>query len=112
SIVAQELDVDRFVTLVLATVDVTTWEVRLVLAGHPPPLIIRSAAVGFIDSPPAPPLGVSAVNSAPPPTTAHLDPGDALVLYTDGVTEAVDLDGVRYGADRLRTEAQRIIASG
>jgi two-component system sensor histidine kinase ChiS len=34
-------------------------------------------------------------------TQIELNPGDAVVLYTDGVTEAENLDGVQYGSDRL-----------
>jgi len=34
-------------------------------------------------------------------TQIELNPGDVVVLYTDGVTEAENLDGVQYGSDRL-----------
>lgn len=110
SIVAQELDVDRFVTLALLTVESSTWETRLLLAGHPAPLLARADGVEVVSCPPAPPLGVSAVNSAAPPTTLQLDAGDALVLYTDGVTESVDADGRLYGIDRMRDRAAQLTA--
>lgn len=108
SIVSQELDVDRFVTLALLTVDQDTWETRLLLAGHPAPLLVRHDGVAIVESVPAPPLGVSAVNSAAPPTTLQLDPGDALVLFTDGVTDAQDAVGHRYGVQRLQSRAAHL----
>lgn len=109
SIVAQELDVDRFVTLALLTVDQATWQTRMLLAGHPAPLLVHHDAVSIVVSVPAPPLGVSAVNSAAPPTTLQMDVGDALVLFTDGVTDAQDAEGRRYGVERLRSRAARLV---
>ena len=34
-------------------------------------------------------------------TTVQLAPGDGIVLYTDGITEAENMDGEHYGLDRL-----------
>jgi serine phosphatase RsbU (regulator of sigma subunit) len=39
-----------------------------------------------------------------------LDPEDRLLLYTDGVTEAYDMHGRRFGADRLANLAERCMA--
>ncbi|MGI9017867.1 MAG: PP2C family protein-serine/threonine phosphatase [Euzebya sp.] len=101
-VVARELDVDRFVTLALLDVDTAAWEAQLLLAGHPPPLWCTRDGVTVVDCTPAPPLGVDAVNSAAPPVTIILEQGEALVLFTDGVTEAVGAEGERYGTERLR----------
>ena len=39
-----------------------------------------------------------------------LDPGDVLLLYTDGVTEAQNLQGEQYGTDRLIDTAKKSLA--
>jgi anti-sigma regulatory factor (Ser/Thr protein kinase) len=60
--------------------------VRWVNAGHPPPLVIARGEPRFLEGQASVPLGV-----LPFPTyeevTSRLDPGDALVLYTDGLVE-------------------------
>lgn len=42
----------------------------------------------------------------------HLPPGGWLVLYSDGLTEAMDRKGELYGVDRMRTQLQRLWATG
>ncbi|CAN5381801.1 hypothetical protein BH23ACT9_BH23ACT9_30010 [soil metagenome] len=108
-IVAQELDEDRFVTLALLTVDGDTWDARLLLAGHPAPLVVHGGSVTVPVTTPLPPLGVAPVISAAAPTTLSLAAGDALVLFTDGVTEAVGPDGERFGVGRLQSRTSRMV---
>jgi len=97
----QELDTD-FCTVAYAHLRPTpSGEVALLLAngGHPPPLLLRSTGdVGPVGRP-GTLLGV-----VPDPrlsdTALTLSPGDSLVLYTDGVTEASTPDGM-FGSERL-----------
>ncbi len=89
---------ERFVTL--AVVDIPDGEpvVRLVSCGHPPPFRLRrGTATPLAVSEPAPPLGLGAMSSGryEPQTFPYL-PGDVLLLYTDGVTEARDARGTFY----------------
>ncbi|MCE0766222.1 SpoIIE family protein phosphatase [Pseudonocardia kujensis] len=76
--------------------------VTLVGAGHPPALVRRADTVELVPTP-GTLLGVF-----PDPvlreTTLRLDPGDILVLYTDGVTEARGVDGF-YGVERMTAAA-------
>ncbi|MEU7815653.1 SpoIIE family protein phosphatase [Pseudonocardia sp. NPDC049154] len=76
--------------------------VTLVGAGHPPALVRRADAVELV------PLSGTLLGIFPDPvlreTTLRLDPGDILVLYTDGVTEARGVDGF-YGVERLTAVA-------
>jgi sigma-B regulation protein RsbU (phosphoserine phosphatase) len=87
-----------FATLVFARLD-ASGEVDVCNAGHCPPLIVRSREIQRIQ-----PTGAAVgLNSDMPFETAthHLDAGDLLVLYTDGITETFDASGDEYGAERL-----------
>jgi serine phosphatase RsbU (regulator of sigma subunit) len=82
---------DRFVTLGACLLDSTTHEVSFVNAGHVPPLIYRKAANTFEEAMPRSqaglPLGV-ADNITYESVKTTLEPGDSVLLFTDGVTEA------------------------
>jgi sigma-B regulation protein RsbU (phosphoserine phosphatase) len=74
--------------------------VELVNAGHCPPLVARAnhgvqpiASTGF-------PIGLFA-DRPYEVERLRLEPGDALVLYTDGLSEARALDGTEYGDERV-----------
>ena len=91
----------RFITLVLAALDSSSGVIRYVNAGHNPPILLRSddsvdslETGGFL-------LGVfpEATYEAAE-VTVH--PGDLLVLYSDGVTEAMDASGEEFGEERLK----------
>ena len=68
-------------------------------AGHCPPIQIRRGTVAMLDSTSVP-IGLFCAREYPTRQSC-LDPGDSLLLYTDGITEAVGRDGSDYGADRL-----------
>ena len=100
----RRLEGEKFVTAVLVEVD-DEHCVTLLNFGHPAPLL-RSAdgTVVFADPPQAaPPLGLAALGpDRPVPYSISLHPGDQLLLYTDGVSEARDRGGVFYPlADRV-----------
>ena len=92
-------ETDQLVTTFLALLDVTTGEARLASAGHPPPVhLAAGGATALIAMKFGPPLG--AAERVYPEGRLRLAPGDALVLYTDGVTEA-RRRGELFGEDRL-----------
>jgi serine phosphatase RsbU (regulator of sigma subunit) len=71
--------------------------VRVVSCGHPPALLLRGPAVSEVEVEPAPPLGLGlALPGAAPVAGVALLPGDRLLAYTDGVTEARDAAGYFY----------------
>jgi Stage II sporulation protein E (SpoIIE) len=83
---------ERFVTAVVAEIPDDEPVVRLISCGHPPPLLLRRGTATPLDVPdPAPPLGLGRLSEAGyTPATFPFGPGDLLLLYTDGVTEARD----------------------
>jgi len=82
---------DRFVTLSAGILDTTNHKVTFVSAGHMPPVMIRKATGKTEDATGRDlsglPLGV-AEGIPYDACTVSLDPGDVIVLFTDGVTEA------------------------
>jgi phosphoserine phosphatase RsbU/P len=90
---------NRFATAVIGWLR-EDGKLTLTNAGHPPPLIVRrSGAIEEIDST-GPLLGVLP-NASWSTMTTFLAEGDALVLYSDGVTEAV-VDGEELGVAGLK----------
>ncbi|MGW0883160.1 PP2C family protein-serine/threonine phosphatase [Streptomyces sp. NPDC002671] len=107
---------DQFCTGVLCRLDAETGVLRWVNCGHPPPLLIRIERVlaGVLDSPPQPPIGLAGP-LAPAARQIHettLEPGDCVLLYTDGVVEARDADGAEFGLDRFTDFIIRSNAAG
>ncbi len=97
---------NRFATFAMVRVD-RGGEVRAVNAGHLPLLIRRcSGAIEQIDSSGLP-LGILEAASYTE-TAAELHPGDLLLLFTDGLTEAEDSDEEEFGVERVAEVASRM----
>ncbi|MCW5250317.1 SpoIIE family protein phosphatase [Streptomyces sp. SHP 1-2] len=122
SVFLHELDTDRFATCLYAEADLATGVIQAVRAGHIDPLLRHGG--GACRRAPVPgglPLGLSAEfgQLSYPVGTIELDPGDTLVLCTDGLVErpGADLDdGVRAlaalvasGPEEVRALADRLI---
>jgi sigma-B regulation protein RsbU (phosphoserine phosphatase) len=99
-----------FVTTFYGVLDLTSGLFTYVNAGHNPPVLRRRE-----DKPEYLPLtknvALAVMDGLPfTETTLQLHPGDTLVLYTDGVTEATDVDGNFYGEERLIRVLSRLVA--
>jgi sigma-B regulation protein RsbU (phosphoserine phosphatase) len=95
----------HFATLVCGKAHLTG-EVEICNAGHNPPLVLQGSKVEEIKATGLP-LGLFCEEDFTI-SKARLDPGDAILLYTDGLVEAIDKTGVQYGAERLH----RIVRKG
>lgn len=93
----------RFVTFVLCLMDPQSHELIVVNAGHMPPLLRRAAdqsVVSLGDSLGGPPLGVDPSRTYRQ-LNIQLEPGDAVLLYTDGINEAQDAEKKMYGIEQI-----------
>ena len=100
-----------FATGIIARLGASSGRLEWSCAGHPPPLLLRGRkVVAELSSDPALPFGLGA--DAPQPASMDLEPGDAVLLYTDGVIEARTPDGELFGLQRLTDLAEREAASG
>jgi sigma-B regulation protein RsbU (phosphoserine phosphatase) len=97
-----------FTALCLASLDGRTREMTLVNAGLCEPLWKSGDATRFLESlAPSFPLGAFPA-TAYRSRTVTLRPGDVVVLYTDGVPEALDRHGAQYGYEALATLVRRL----
>ncbi|NEB83818.1 SpoIIE family protein phosphatase [Streptomyces anulatus] len=97
SVFLHELDTDRFATCTYAEVDLTTGVVQVVRAGHVDPLVRNvDGSCRRMPSEGGLPLGLSAEfgRLEYPVSTVELDPGQTMILFTDGLVEmpGSDLD--------------------
>jgi len=94
---------DTFLTAILAELDTATGRYRRVCAGHLAELLLRDGKlIKQLPGPTALPLGMGDLDDALPEVTEEaLQPGDLLLLYTDGVVEARSVSGEFFGVDRL-----------
>ncbi|MDR3717577.1 MAG: PP2C family protein-serine/threonine phosphatase [Bryobacteraceae bacterium] len=93
-----------FVTAALAALRPESGEIELARAGHNPPLLVRSGGeIAFLK-----PSGIAFGMAGPVVFDPHLgretvvlEPGDLLLLYSDGITEAMDREQAQFGEERL-----------
>ena len=103
NVLTQKGSEDRFVTFVAAILDLKSYQLTLVNAGHMPPLRRRRGKPGVEevgDAVVGLPLGV--MDKPYEQMTFPLEPGDQFLMYTDGVSEARNPAGDQYGLERLR----------
>lgn len=99
--------IDRFVTFLAAVIDLKTFRVTLVNAGHPPPLRKRGNQVEEIGKESAG-LPLAVRDQPYEAASVTLDPGDVLILYTDGLTEARNPQQDFFGLNRLRNVIESV----
>lgn len=111
AVMAEEFGPDKFVTGVLAELDLSSGRFRWVNCGHPHPLLVRGRRTLVpLACPPALPLGLGITEVQV--CEEWLEPGDRLLLYSDGVVEARNAQGEFFGVERLAHFIIRESASG
>jgi len=105
---ADNIPTNRFVTLFYAELDPESGALSFLNAGHNPPLIIHSAGTVEQLASGGLPLGIKPDAEYREGRT-QLQHGDVLVIYSDGVTEAVSPTGEEFGATRLYEVVSRNI---
>ena len=100
-------DPERYVTLLVAEIDVHKRTLQYVNCGHNPALLFR-ATTGTLTrlNSSCPPIGLSPEEICELAST-DLSPGDVVVFYTDGVTEAENRLGEEFGMERLSAMVRR-----
>jgi len=89
-----------FVTLFAAVLDLSTGSLTHASAGHDPPVIVSGAGPRFLEAEGGPVLGLIEEAVYVEESTI-LEPGDTLIVYTDGVTEAMDAETSLFTRDRI-----------
>jgi sigma-B regulation protein RsbU (phosphoserine phosphatase) len=101
---------DMFVSMLYVILDTRSGDVTMARAGHDPPLLYRAA--GRQVSPLSPPGMAAGVDSGDvfdrvvADESITLGPGDGILLYTDGATEALDRHEAEFGLARLTQAVQ------
>jgi serine phosphatase RsbU (regulator of sigma subunit) len=106
---------ERFVTAMLGQLDVDTGTFRWINAGHPAPMLLRDGhVVKELQGRPVLPLGINRLLTTQEAAVSveALQPGDRLLLLTDGVDEARNADGEFFGRRRLAEFAAKEASSG
>lgn len=108
--VASQFGDGRFVTAMLGQLELATGRLMLLNAGHIQPVLLRGHhVVDLVDVPASLPLGLGGML----PAAQHrmvdvmLEPGDRLLLVTDGILAARDAAGVAFDAQRLVEVTER-----
>jgi sigma-B regulation protein RsbU (phosphoserine phosphatase) len=97
---------EKYATGFLAQLDPVAHRLAWANAGHNTALLVRRSGEVERLVATGPPLGLLAT-AAYEARSTELGPGDLLLVYTDGITEAADAEDEEFGIDRLQELAQR-----
>ncbi len=98
--IAENSPENKFLTLFYSELDPTTGDLYYANAGHNPPILVR--ATGTVDRLDATGLPIGILHdSTYTEACVRIWPGDALVVYSDGITESVNTLDEEFGDDRL-----------
>jgi len=100
-----ELNAEQYFTLVYGILNCRSGEFRYTCAGHPGPVFLPRRGEPKILKVTGMPIGVH--EAAFEERTLHLEPGDRLYLYSDGLTDAMDATRQRFGTTRFLEALQR-----
>ncbi len=95
---------DRFITLVAGVLDHEKHRLQISIAGHMPPLCQRTdgSVIEVGEDVSDVPIGI-VPDVAYATAEVEIQPGELLLFYTDGISEAMNPEGECFGIDRIRT---------
>jgi sigma-B regulation protein RsbU (phosphoserine phosphatase) len=99
---------NRYVTAALLDLDVRTGAGRYLSAGHVDCLLARAAGAAVPLASTGAPLGLLPPGMPYEETPVSLEPGDSVLLYSDGVVDAQNADGEEFGEARLLDIVQQM----
>jgi sigma-B regulation protein RsbU (phosphoserine phosphatase) len=99
-VLCERSETSRFATLAYLMLDTARHQLTIVNAGHPPALVISPGREPILVAATAPALGIMP-DALVESREITLAPGELILLYSDGVTEAFDADDVEFGDERL-----------
>ena len=107
---------DMFISMAYLILDSSSGRVEMARAGHDAPLLYR-AATGQVEklSPKGMALGIDSgevFNRVCNDLSFEMEPGDCILLYTDGATESLNHQGLEYGVERLIEALQSAAPQG
>jgi len=108
-ILVTDLPRTRFVTMIYAIIDSASKSIVFSNAGHLPPIFIDSNDLRFLDSDSGLPLGIQDGSFAE--QRVEMSSGSRLLLYSDGITEAMNSVSEEYGDERLKEHMTNPAAS-
>lgn len=110
NVLCENNDKGMFVTLFVGILNISTGQLDYCNAGHEPPIVItQNAAEMYVK--PIIPVGALADTQYQMQTTV-LQPQSTVLLYTDGLNEAMDADGNMFGRERIYSEIRFAIKEG
>jgi phosphoserine phosphatase RsbU/P len=98
-LLVEDFPAGKFVTLVYAVLDPAARSITFANAGHLPPLLVDETGSHFLNTDSGLPLGLSCGEYSE--STVSLTPNSRVVFYSDGITEANNVDEEEYGVERL-----------
>ncbi len=108
-VLVKDFPKSKFVTMIYAVIDPTTRSIFFANAGHLPPLFADSAGSRFLEIDSGLPLGIQEVTFAE--YQIIMSAGSRLLLYSDGVSEAMNSLHEEYGTTRIRDHMKSSSAS-
>jgi hypothetical protein len=111
TVVAEEFGIEKFATAQLGKLDLTTGRLLWLNAGHPQPMVIRGGKRIDLHSEVCLPVGLGGGEGGALADTL-LEPGDIVLFFTDGITEARSSSGEEFGRERLAEFVEHAVAAG
>lgn len=98
----------QFFTLLYGILDLETREFTYTSAGHPPMVFQHSGAQACLVELDGMPIGLVPAGQEFSQQTIVLAPGDRVVIYSDGLTDMMNVDAQKFGSDRLLDTMNRV----